>query len=210
MPKQHLRQWLPKPEELRKNKLIAMFAPFLADPRLWHMNRMSLIKAIFVGTMCAFFPLPGQMLLALVGALIVRANIPMSVALTWLTNPLTTLPVYWVAYWVGATLIGEPAIGVRTIAVVIGDTTNWLLHDGHNPFLTYRIFSIKAFAIGLLITGILTSLMLSLTFSLFWRYRIIQDWQKRLGYQPHAPKFKTQKSKHQKNKRPSSNQKKQG
>lgn len=193
MPKQQLKAWLPKPEELRKNKVIAMFAPFLADARLWHLNRNSLMRAIFVGVMCAFFPLPGQMPIAVIGALIFRANIPMSIALTWLTNPLTALPVYWFAYLVGATLLGEQIIGLRTIGIVITDLTLWLFHDGINPFLIHRIFSLKAFALGLVITGILTSLLLSLAFSLFWRYRITKDWKKRRGYQPHAPKFSQQK-----------------
>lgn len=192
MPKQQLKAWLPKPEELRKNKVIAVFAPFLADARLWHLNRNSLIRAIFVGVMCAFFPLPGQMPLALMGALAFRANIPMSIALTWLTNPLTGLPVYWFAYLVGATLLGEPAIGLRTVGVVLTDTTVWLFHNGANPFIGQQIFSLKVFALGLVVTGLLTSLILSLAFSLFWRYRIAKDWKKRQGYQSHIPKFSLQ------------------
>lgn len=198
MPKQQLKAWLPKPEELRKNKVIAVFAPFLADARLWHLNRNSLMRAIFVGVMCAFFPLPGQMPLALMGALAFRANIPMSIALTWLTNPLTALPVYWFAYLVGATLLGEPTIGLRAVGVMLTDTTVWLFHNGANPFESQQFFSLKAFALGLVTTGILTSLVLNLTFSLFWRYRITKDWKKRRGYQPHAPKFSQQKN--QKNK----------
>lgn len=189
MPKQQLKAWLPKPEELRKNKVVAMFAPFLADARLWHLNRNSLIRAICVGVMCAFFPLPGQMPLAVIGALIFRANIPMSIALTWLTNPLTALPVYWVAYSVGAILLGEPTIGVRTIGIVLTDATLWLFHDGANPFAGQQIFSLQAFALGLVITGAITSLILSLAFSLFWRYRIAKDWKKRQGYQSHVPRF---------------------
>lgn len=195
MPKDHLKAWLPKPEELRKNKVIALFAPFLADPRLWHMNRASLVRAIYVGVMCAFFPLPGQMPLALIGAVLFRANIPMSVALTWLTNPVTALPVYWAAYWVGAVLLGEPAIGLRTVGIVLTDATLWLLHDGVNPFSIHQVFSLKVFALGLLVTGAVTSLVLGLIFSLFWRYRISKDWKKRHGYRPHAPKFRQQKTK---------------
>lgn len=192
MPKQHLKQWLPKPEELRKNRFIAMFAPFLADPRLWYLNRGALLRAIFIGIMCAFFPLPGQMPLALIGALIFRANIPMSIALTWLTNPLTALPVYWFAYWVGAVLLGEPAIGLRTIGMVLTDATVWLLSDGPNPFAIHQFFSLKVFALGLVITGLLTSMITALVFSLFWRYHISQNWQKRSGYRPHTPTFSQQ------------------
>lgn len=192
MPKQHLKRWLPKPEELRKNKLIAMFAPFLADPRLWYMNRAALLRAIFIGVMCAFFPLPGQMPLALVGALLFRANIPMSIGLTWITNPITALPVYWFAYWVGAVLLGEPAIGLRTIGIVLTDASLWVLNKGPNPFYIHHFFSLKVFVLGLVVTALLTSAVMALTFSLFWRYRIAQDWRKRSGYRPHTPTFHQQ------------------
>lgn len=196
MPKERLKQWLPKPEELRKNKVIGMFAPFLADPRLWYMNRSSLVRAIYVGVICAFVPLPGQMILALVGALLFRANIPMSITFTWLTNPLTAIPVYWATYWVGAMILGEPAIGIRTIGIVLTDITLWLTADGANPFLLHqKVFSFKVFSLGLIVTAIATSVILGIAFNLFWRYRITEDWKKRQGYQAHISKFRSQKTK---------------
>lgn len=195
MPKEQLRAWLPKPEELKKNKVLQVFAPFLADPRLWHMNRGALSRAVYVGVMCAFFPLPGQMPLALIGALLFRANVPMSVALTWLTNPLTTIPVFWFAYFVGASLLGEPVIGFRTIGVILADMTVWLFQDGVNPFGSSGIFSIKVFVVGLITTGMFTSFMLGMAFNFVWRYKIAKIWQKRDGYRSNAPKFSSQKTK---------------
>lgn len=193
MPKQTLKSWLPTPEKLQKNRIISLFAPFLVDPRLWHMNRGSLTRAVYVGVLCAFFPLPGQMPLALIGALLFRANVPMSIALTWITNPLTTIPVFWVAYCVGAIIIGEPVIGIRGMGIILSDLTLWLVGNGDNPFLMHRIFSLKAFICGLLVCGILSSIILGIAFRIFWQYRISHDWQKRKGYNATAPKFRTQK-----------------
>ncbi|MDO5651604.1 MAG: DUF2062 domain-containing protein [Moraxella sp.] len=193
MPKQQLKNWLPTPEKLRENRVIAWFAPFLTDPRLWHMNRGSLGRAVYIGVLCAFFPLPGQMPLAIVGALLFRANVPMSVALTWITNPLTTIPVFWGAYWVGATLLGEPAIGLRTIGVILADATLWVTGNGGNPFAVHHFFSFKAFLLGLLVCAIITSAVLGVAFRVVWNYRTARDWQKRHGYQSHAPKFSSQK-----------------
>lgn len=193
MPKAQLKAWLPKPEELKQNKVLRPFAPFLADPRLWQMNRGSLTRAVYIGVMCAFFPLPGQMPLALIGALLFRANIPMSVALTWLTNPLTTIPIFWLAYWVGAIMLGEPVIGLRTIGVILTDVTLWIFNDGTNPFVKHDFFSIKVFSVGLLVTGSIASMTLGLGFKAFWRYKVAKDWQKRDGYRPHLPKFSKRK-----------------
>ena len=193
MPKQKLKNWLPTPEKLRENRMISLFAPFLADPRLWHLNRNALTRAVYVGVLCAFFPLPGQMPLALIGALIFRANVPMSIALTWITNPLTTIPIFWVCYLVGAILLGEPVIGIRGMGLMISDLTLWATGNGSNPFKINAIFSFKAFAWGLLVCGMMTSVILGIAFRIFWQYRIANDWQKRQGYNATAPKFRTQK-----------------
>lgn len=189
MPKVRLKKWLPKPHELKKNKAVALFAPFLADARLWQLNRKSLVYAVYIGVMCAFFPLPGQMLLAIFGAFWVRCNVPMAVALTWLTNPFTALPIYWLAYGVGAQVLGEPAIGLSTIGQVVADTSRWLLGDGANPFVMHQFFSFKAFGLGLLISGLLCSMILGLSFNWFWQWHTARSWRKRQGYNPHAPKF---------------------
>ena len=127
MPKQRLKAWLPTPEKLHQNRIVRWFAPFLADARLWHMNRNSLGRAVYIGVLCAFFPLPGQMPLAIIGALLFRANVPMAIALTWLTNPLTTIPIFWAAYCVGAFLLGEPLIGFRTVGVFVSEMVTMLI-----------------------------------------------------------------------------------
>lgn len=189
MPKQQLKRWLPTPEKLKESKTVRLFAPFLTDPRLWHMNRGSLGRAIYVGVICAFFPLPGQMLLALIGALLVRANVPMSIALTWITNPLTSIPAFWAAYWVGARLLDEPILSFGTIKAILTEATRWLLGNGNNPFIDAQYFSMKAFGVGLTVSAVVTSVVLGIAFDLFWRWRISKDWHKRHGYQAHVPNF---------------------
>lgn len=192
MPKQRLKSWLPTPERLRESRIIRWFAPFLADPRLWHMNRGSLVRAIYIGVLCAFFPLPGQMPLAIIGALIFRANVPMAIALTWITNPLTAIPVYWFCYSVGAILLDEPLIGIRTVGIIITETSLWLTGNGNNPFIIHT-FSLKAFILGLIICGSVSSIVAGLLFRAVWQYRMVADWRKRLGYNENAPRFSQQK-----------------
>lgn len=109
-----------------------------------------------------------------------RANVPMALGLTWLTNPLTTLPIFYAGYYIGAKIIDVPMISLRLIGRMIADFSLWALSDGANPFVTYRgTVSIAAFCIGLTILAIVTSIICGLLFKVIWRYRTVISWQKR-------------------------------
>ncbi|AMN50960.1 DUF2062 domain-containing protein [Psychrobacter sp. P2G3] len=180
MPQKRLKSLLPTPEKILESRTLKLFAPHLADPRLWQFNRHSLNKAVYIGVLSAFFPLPGQMLLALIGALIFRANVPMALGLTWITNPLTTLPVFYAGYYVGAKIMGEPMISLRVIGRMITDFSLWVLSSGANPFVTYRgTVSLTAFCLGLTLLAVVTSIVCGLTFKAIWRYKTVTSWQKR-------------------------------
>lgn len=180
VPQKRLKSLLPTPEKILESRTLKLFAPHLADPRLWQFNRHSLNKAVYIGVLSAFFPLPGQMLLALIGALIFRANVPMALGLTWITNPLTTLPVFYAGYYVGAKIMGEPMISLRVIGRMITDFSLWVLSSGANPFVTYRgTVSLTAFCLGLTLLAVVTSIVCGLTFKAIWRYKTVTSWQKR-------------------------------
>ncbi|WP_131667493.1 DUF2062 domain-containing protein [Psychrobacter pygoscelis] len=187
MPQKKLRAWLPTPDQILQSRTLKLFAPHLADVRLWHFNRHNLNKAVYIGVLCAFFPLPGQMAFALIGALIFRANVPLSLALTWITNPITTLPIFYAAYYVGAQILEVPPIRLRLIAQMLADFSSWIFSDGANPFVTYQhSFSLSAFCLGLIILAIISSLISGLTFKFFWRYKVVATWKNRYGYRPHV------------------------
>ena len=180
VPKKRLKSLLPTPEKLLESRTLRLFAPHLADQRLWHFNRHSLNKAVYIGVMSAFFPLPGQMLIALIGSLIFRANVPMALGLTWITNPVTTLPIFYAGYYIGAKIIDVPMISLRLIGKMIAAFSLWVLSDGANPFITYSgTVSIPAFLIGLTILAIVCSVICGLAFKAIWRYKTIISWQKR-------------------------------
>ena len=180
MPKKRLKSMLPTPEKILESRSLKLLAPHLVDPRLWQFNRHSLNKAVYIGVLSAFFPLPGQMLLALIGSLIFRANVPMALGLTWITNPVTTLPVFYAAYYVGAKILDVPMISLRLIGKMISDFSLWVLAGGDNPFTTYSgTVSLSAFCLGLIILAVITSIICGLAFKVIWRYKTIISWQKR-------------------------------
>lgn len=104
--KKLLKRYSPKPHEVKNHKHLVWLSKHLHDPSLWNFNRKSISKAFAVGLFFAFIPVPFQMLLAAPGAVIFSANLPLSIALVWITNPLTMAPIYYGCYKLGAWLLG--------------------------------------------------------------------------------------------------------
>jgi len=110
MPRKFLRRYLPPASEVRDHWLLRRLGDRLHHPRLWHLNRRSVAGATGVGLFVAFVPVPFQMVLAALGALWLRVNLPLAVALIFITNPLTMGPAFYLCYKVGAWLLGSTLI----------------------------------------------------------------------------------------------------
>jgi len=109
MPKNFIKRYLPDPHKISNNKqLNKVFGTLLHDPNLFHLNRRSVSMAFFVGLFMAFVPLPSQMITAAAVAILVRCNLAISVALVWISNPVTMPPIFYFAYKVGATILSVP------------------------------------------------------------------------------------------------------
>lgn len=109
MPKKFIKRYMPDHETIRNNKqLNKVFGTLLHDPNLLHLNRRSVSIAFFVGLFMAFVPLPTQMVMAAAIAIIVRCNLPISVGLVWVSNPVTMPPIFYFAYKVGTWILGTP------------------------------------------------------------------------------------------------------
>ncbi|ANB01076.1 DUF2062 domain-containing protein [Ectothiorhodospira sp. BSL-9] len=111
MPKKLIQSLFPSYHTVRDFEILKLFGAVLNDPNLWHLNRRSAAGAFGVGLFVAFLPIPAQMLVAAAVAVMVRVNLPISVLLVWITNPLTMAPIFLTAYTMGRYLMGEPARG---------------------------------------------------------------------------------------------------
>ena len=108
--KRRLRLWLTQVSQQQVNgSWSGRLKHRLADPQLWHFNRHNVAKGAALGLFIAFIPLPIQIILAILGALIFRVNLPTTVVFTWFTNPLTFVPVLYLSYRVGSLFISSPA-----------------------------------------------------------------------------------------------------
>ena len=108
--KKLLKRYSPNSDELKNHKHLGWLGKYLNNTSLWNFNRKSISKAFAVGLFCAFIPVPFQMLLAAPSAIIFSANLPVAVALVWITNPITMSPIFYACYKLGAWILG---VGIK-------------------------------------------------------------------------------------------------
>ncbi len=105
-----MRRWLrgnlPNLHDLKRQGRFEFLGRLLDDPFLLHLNRRSTAGGMAIGVFVAFLPIPLQMLLAAVLAILVRVNLILAVVLVWVSNPLTIGPMLFSSYWLGASLLG--------------------------------------------------------------------------------------------------------
>src|SRR6266446_3733833 len=105
MPRRLLKRLIPDPNTLRERWYLRPFGARLADPLLWTLHRRGVTHAFGAGLAICFVPLPVHLLLATSVAVIWRLNIPVICGTTFLLNPFTAVPAYYLAYRVGAALL---------------------------------------------------------------------------------------------------------
>lgn len=166
MPRKTLKSLLPDPARLRRSGVLDLLGEWVYAGNLWHLNRYSASMAFFVGLFLAFIPVPGQMLLAALGAVLLRCNLPLSVGLVWLTNPLTVPPIFFLAYQVGALIIDVPVMEVEFAL-----TFDWVQNG------LARVW--KPLLVGCLLCGLFTGSLGYFVVNVLWRYRVGRQWKKR-------------------------------
>lgn len=165
MPKKLIRKYFPDAATLKAHPSLRWLGNSLDDANIWHLNRQSVARAVLIGLFLAFIPLPTQMLMAACAALWFKANLPVSVGLVWITNPLTFAPMFYAAYRVGAWLLGIPPESADHL------TIEWvwsLLSNGWQPLI-----------LGSLVCGLVSAICGYFTVIGLWHWQVVKRWQER-------------------------------
>ncbi len=171
MAKKFIKNIMPDHNTIRNNKYLKIFGSLLHDPNLWHLNRRSVSGAFAIGLFCSFIPLPFQMVIAAAIAIPFRVNLPISVALVWVSNPLTWAPLIIFSYYLGAWILGTPTIDISAKLDAYEDTSDAIK----------AIFSIiwQPFLLGCLVAGVVSAIGGYFTIRIMWRLHIVKKWKAR-------------------------------
>ena len=163
----------PTRESFERSRFLRPFAHRVFHPALWRFTRRSVPRGVALGLLVGIFLLiPGVQIVGVaLLALPVRANIPIGAAMTFLSNPLTTLGIIWGAGYVGG-------VDTSHLEAIINASTPWwpkLLQ------LTAWTFSDAAPATlwGLFVISVISAALGYVIAALFWRWRIATKWRRR-------------------------------
>lgn len=166
MPKKLIKRYMPDHATIRSHRHLRIFGTLLHDPNLFHLNRRSASGAFAVGLFVAFVPVPFQMLLAAACAIFFRVNLPLAVALVWVTNPITIPPMFYSAYLLGAWLLGLPE---REAHFEL--SADWLMNEMSAIW--------EPFLLGCFVLGSLSALGGFLLIRGLWRLHVVKHYQRK-------------------------------
>ncbi len=161
MPRHLIKRLIPDRRGLKKHKYLRHLGALLHDENLWHLNRRSVSGGVAAGLFWAMIPIPSQMLTAALSAVLFRINLPIPVALVWITNPLTMPAVFYFNYVLGTWLLGAPThVGEFKLSI------DWI---------TAEIGVIwKPLFVGSILSGIVLGVIGYLAMRMYWRWWVIR------------------------------------
>ncbi len=145
---------------------LSIWGERLTDSHLWSLNRHSITAAFGVGIAISFIPLPIHLPLVVLAALWWRLNLAVGIAATYVVNPFTMVPAYYLAYRVGAALLRY-----RPHHFEFHLTWNWLEH-GLGP-------AWRPFLLGCLVCSVVLGLTAHFALEFFWRVATVHRYHTR-------------------------------
>jgi uncharacterized protein len=165
----------PTVDRITSSPAVKRYAPALADPDLWHLNRRSTARAVAIGLFCGLIPGPLQVLGAIGGCLLFRANFPLAAITTLYTNPLTIVPLYLIAYEYGHLFLADGGPGVTAFVpsasgvgvAYLSELGRWMVSLG------------KPLALGLVLLAGTLAAVGWVTVRVAWRAHAVWAWRRR-------------------------------
>ena len=97
----------------QNKKLHAFIQKYKIPKEYLSTNRKMVSKAVLIGLFIAFIPMPMQMLAVLAFMPFLKFNVPIALAMCWISNPLTMPLIYYIEYLTGSFILGTEVAPVE-------------------------------------------------------------------------------------------------
>lgn len=172
--KKYFKKFLPSQESVKKNRWLLPFSAWLHHPNLWHLHRRSVAGGVAIGLFCGLIPGPFQMIGAIPFAVLCRVNLPVALATTFYTNPLTIAPLYFLAYELGALVTGHNNGSAVHFALPQISWSDW-----YTVLPSWILALGKPIAVGLPLLGVILAVSGYFIVRLLWRGMVVWKWRRR-------------------------------
>lgn len=109
------RNAVPTRSALAAHPWLKPIAHHVLDPKLWRMHHESVARGAAIGIFWGFTLPAAQILVAVANSVWWRANIPVAVGMTLITNPFTIGFWLWLAYKAGSLVLDAPPLSLQQI-----------------------------------------------------------------------------------------------
>jgi uncharacterized protein len=175
--RKRLRRWLSRPDSALDHPWLRRLGPAMQHPRIWHVGRRSVASGVAVGLFFGILLPIGQVPSAAICAVLMRANLATAIAGTFVTNPLTYVPVYVAAYLLGCFLTGiDPALLVDAGA---GFGGLWLQFESTESTARTLLSVMTPLFIGTLVLASATAAIAWLAVRGLWGHLVMRAWRRR-------------------------------
>jgi uncharacterized protein len=165
--RESLGRYLPERTQIAGHPMLKPIARHILSPRLWHLQHEAVARGLAIGLFWAFVMPLGQIPVAVAHCIWWRANIPVAVAATLVTNPLTLGFWLWAAYGTGTLFLDAPPLVMPGQGTVLID---WFQSMGRPVML------------GMLLFAVCGSTSAYIAAKLLWRWRVGWLWRQRRGH----------------------------
>lgn len=144
----------------RSQKLKEFIKKYKVPSEYLSTNRKMVSKAVLIGIFIAFIPMPMQMLLVIVMMAFFKFNVPIGLAMCWISNPFTMPPIYYMEYRTGSFFLGSDPLEVEM-------TVEWFTNNIDTIFIDLYV--------GALFYSVTVSLSAYFLVNYIWRGSVERD-----------------------------------
>lgn len=143
---------------------------------LWRLERRSedpevIARGVAAGMFAGILPMLGQSFVAIAVASLVGGSRIIAAAMTFVSNPVTTFPIFLFDYWLGCKLLGRPMLSVKP-----SDFESWA------AFSALGVDFVVAIFLGGIITGAVAGFA-----SYFVGHALVKKLKERRAQRPSKP-----------------------
>lgn len=166
-----MHKWLKKfsldKNTIKNSSRFGKLKKYLEQPALWHLNRESVARGVAVGLFAAAIPfIPFQTIIAVFFAILIQANLPVTLAVSWVSNPLTIVPLTYLTSAIGYWILGDSQSRIEIVAQkylwplshqesIWTAFSNWMLQFGRDFFVGLPVIAIGSAVIGYLLVNMI-------------------------------------------------------